>query len=151
MNTRTIEIVTNEINAGKAAMELLSNALVGLEGKELSKAKGKVTRATNLNVALENELAAMVEAEKVKNALPKPSKCARIDQLYIQHAQANNGNIDKGEATHILSIIKAEYPGISDAATMKTIRCRPWHVRQAISEGKLKDVILNKRATSLVS
>jgi hypothetical protein len=150
MNTRTIEMITSEINNGKASMELLSNALVGLEGKELSNAKGKLTKASNLVVALETELAGLVEQERVKALAPKPSKVARIDQLYIEAAKANQGNLGKEVANNILTIIKSEYPGINEVSTMKTIRCRPWHIRQAILNGKLKEVVLNKRVAAVV-
>lgn len=149
--TRTIEMVIAEIEQAKTNMQDLSNALEGLEGKELSKAKGKLTKATKVVATLETEKAELVEAERVKNAAPKPSKVARIDQLFIIAAKVGNGNVSKDEPAKILTIIKAEYPGINDAATMKTIRCRPWHIREAIKNGKLKDVVFNKRAPALVA
>ena len=145
MNTRTTAIITSELEAARLSQVELSNALLGLEGKELSKAKGKSTKATNLVAKLEKELADIAQAEAAAKAAPKPSKVARIDSLYIAAAAVNNGNIPKEEASRILTIIKAEYPGINEASTMKTIRCRPWHIRQAIANGKLKDVVINKR------
>lgn len=151
MNTRTIAIVTSDLEAARLSLAELSNALIGLEGKELSKAKGKSTKATNLVAKLEKELADLTQAEAALKALPKPSKVARIDSLYIDAAKANNGNIPKEEASRILTIIKAEYPSINEASTMKTIRCRPWHIRQAIANGKLKDVTLNKRAATVAT
>ena len=149
--TRTIEMVNADIEVAKTNMQDLSNALEGLEGKELSKAKGKLTKATKIVTELEAELAGLVEAARVAAATPKPSKVARIDQLFIAAAKAGNGTVSKDEPTKILAIIKTEYPGINENATMKTIRCRPWHIREAIKNGKLKDVVLNKRASALVA
>jgi hypothetical protein len=151
MNTRTIETVTAEIATGKLDMETCSAALNGLEGKALRKATHKLKLATDSVATLETELAGLVEAARVAAAAPKPSKVARIDQLFIAAAKVGNGTIAKDEPTKILAIINTEYPGINESATMKTIRCRPWHIREAIKNGKLKDVVLNKRAPALVA
>jgi hypothetical protein len=145
---RTKELVTTELNAARESHQNLLNAQNGLEGKELSKAKGKTTKAGKLVGTLETELAAIVAAEVASS---RPSKVARIDQLYIAAAKANGGNIPKDEATRIMTVIKAEYPGINEASTMKTIRCRPWHIRNAIAQGKLKDVTVNKRSAAPVA
>lgn len=76
------------------------------------------------------EVVAVVEAP-IPPAAPvmvKPSKVARIDALYLEAHKS--GTMGKDTAKGIFTIIKGEYSGISEEATMRTIRCRPWHLRQ---------------------
>lgn len=83
---------------------------------------------------IETSVSPEPKAKKQKKQASKPkvklAKCARIDELWAETG------VVKGRADQILAIIKKEYRDCNEESTMRTIRCRPWHMRQA---GKLPE------------
>jgi hypothetical protein len=71
--------------------------------------------------------------KKAKAPEKKLSKVAFIDQAYLKATKNGKAQIPKGTAEAIFKEVKAKYHikgEQAETATMRTIRCRPWHLRQ---------------------
>jgi hypothetical protein len=126
----SINEVVNDIPSINEVVEVVESLKVSgmvemrndIESTSVTEVDNNVTIVTK-----EEEKVEVIEPQLVTKVM---SKVGRIDNLILTaHSQGK-----KMSAKDIYGVIKKEYPLADEVATLRTINCRPWHLRQA---GKL--------------